>query len=54
MVFQVQEETWLDYQEIQGMVLCERVFTEDTVPLENTSAGVQDTVSSVNTLSHIM
>ena len=31
MVFKVQEETWLDDQEIQGTILCERGFPEDTV-----------------------
>ena len=31
MVFQVQEETWLDYQEIQGKILCERGCTEENV-----------------------
>ena len=31
MVFQVQEETWLENQEIQGMILCGRVYQEDIV-----------------------
>ena len=31
MVFQVQEETLLGYQKIQGTVLYERVFLEETV-----------------------
>ena len=31
MVLQVQEETWLDYQDIQGMILCERGCIEETV-----------------------
>ena len=30
MVFQVQEETWLDYQEIQGKISCERGCLEET------------------------
>ena len=31
MVFQVQEETLLGYQEIQGTILCKRECPEDTV-----------------------
>ena len=31
MIFQVQEETWLEYQEIQVTVLCERGCPEETV-----------------------
>ena len=31
MVFQVQEETWLENQEIQGTILCERGCLEETV-----------------------
>ena len=30
-VFKVQEETWLENQEIQGKILCERGCPEDTV-----------------------
>ena len=30
-LLQVKEETWLDYQEIQDTLLCERVCTEDTL-----------------------
>ena len=32
-VFQVQEETWLYYQEIQGLILCERVCSKETISL---------------------
>ena len=31
MVFQVQEEIWLDYQEIQVTILCEKECPEETV-----------------------
>ena len=31
MVLQVQEETWLENQEIQGTILCERWCSEETV-----------------------
>ena len=31
MVFKVQEETWLDDQEIHGTILCERECPEETV-----------------------
>ena len=31
MVFQLQEETWLDNQEIQGTILCKRGYPEETV-----------------------
>ena len=31
MVFQVQEEIWLDNQEIQGTILCKRGYSEDII-----------------------
>ena len=31
MVLEVKEEPFLDYQDIQGNILCERVCTEETV-----------------------
>ena len=31
MVFQVQEEAWLDNQEIQGTILWKRGYTEEIV-----------------------
>ena len=30
-VFQVQEETWLDYQKVQWDILCESVYLEEAV-----------------------
>ena len=33
MFFQVQEETWLDNQEIQGTILCKRGYKEEIISL---------------------
>ena len=46
MVFQVQEDTWLDYQDIEGTILCERGCPEETV------SWTPKLVSSSGTVSH--
>ena len=50
MVFQVQEETWLYYQEIQGKLLCKKECTEEDVSwtLELVFLGVTVVHSEVN------
>ena len=46
MVFQVQEETWLDNQEIQGTILCKRVYPEEVV------SKTPKLISSSGTMGH--